>query len=57
MNFELCLRLSPLAVLLIFAFCFGDDIDRAWIIGALLLAIFGMSAVPTYGKKGEDLDA
>jgi hypothetical protein len=51
------LAIPFLAILLVFALIFGDDIDRACILFALLIFAPGMSAVPTYSKKGENIDA
>ena len=51
------IRLLPLAALLIFGFCFGDDIDRALIFAGLIFALAMAGGVPTHAKKGESLDA
>lgn len=57
MSIDLCLRLLPLAALLIFGFCFGDDIDRACIGGALIFALSMSGGVPVSSKKGDNIDA
>lgn len=56
MNLPLCLRLSPVAALLIVGLIGGADVDR-WYIGIALTLVLGMSAVPTYSKSGENIDA
>lgn len=58
MNIDFCLWLLPLIGLLIFGLIFGADIDRAYIIRGLFFVALGLAGgVPTYGKKGEALDA
>ena len=56
MNRDLCRRLLPLAALMLFGFCFGDDIDRAIILIGLLFAALMAGGVPGGKTKGE-LDA
>ncbi len=50
------LAIPFLAIILVVAFCLGEDVDRWCIAGGLIFAVSMAGGVPTY-SKGESIDA